>query len=94
MMKPKNKNIRLLMSGLICIALLLTIVPRGKTILELSIQKQELKKEKAQLQEVNRQYQEKLQELKTPEAIEKLARERLGMVKNGEKLIIDLQQDK
>lgn len=93
-MKPKNKNIRLLMSGLICIALLLTIVPRGKTILELSIQKQELKKEKAQLQEVNRQYQEKLQELKTPEAIEKLARERLGMVKNGEKLIIDLQQDK
>lgn len=93
-MKPKNKNIRLLMSGLICIALLLTIVPRGKTILELSIQKQELKKEKAQLQEVNRQYQEKLQELKTPEAIEKLARERLGMIKNGEKLIIDLQQDK
>lgn len=93
-MKPKNKNIRLLMSGLICIALLLTIVPRGKTILELSAQKQELKKEKAQLQEVNRQYQEKLQELKTPEAIEKLARERLGMVKNGEKLIIDLQQDK
>ncbi len=92
-MKPKNKNMRLFMSGLICIALLLTIVPRGKTILELSAQKRELKNEKAQLLEMNRQYQAELEELKTPQVIEKLARERLGMVKNGEKVILDLQQD-
>ncbi len=84
---------RLFMSGLICIALLLTIVPRGKTILELSAQKRELKNEKAQLLEMNRQYQAELEELKTPQVIEKLARERLGMVKNGEKVILDLQQD-
>ncbi|NLV21197.1 MAG: septum formation initiator family protein [Syntrophomonadaceae bacterium] len=92
-MKPKNKNLRLLISGLVCIVLLVTIVPRGKTILELSAQKQELKKQKAELQQVKHQYQEKLEELKTPEAIERLARERLGMIKDGEKVIIDLQQD-
>lgn len=92
-MKPKNKNLRLLISGLVCIVLLTTIVPRGKTILELSAQKQELKKQKAELQQVKHQYQEKLEELKTPEAIERLARERLGMIKDGEKVIIDLQQD-
>jgi len=92
-MKPNNKNMRLFISGLVCIVLLVTIIPRGKTILELSAQKQELKKQKAELQQVNREYQKNLQELKTPEEIERLARERLGMVKNGEKVIIDLQQD-
>jgi cell division protein FtsB len=92
-MKPENKRRRLLMSGLICIVLLVTIVPRGKTIMEMSAQKRELKNEKAQLQEINRQYQDKLRDLKAPETIEKLARERLGMVKNGEKVIIDLQED-
>lgn len=92
-MKPKNKNLRLLVSGLVCIALFVTIVPRGKTIMELSAQKQELKKQKAELQQVKNHNQERLQELKTPEAIERLARERLGMVKNGEKVIIDLKQD-
>jgi cell division protein FtsB len=61
--------------------------------MELSAQKRELKNEKAQLQEINRQYQDKLRDLKAPETIEKLARERLGMVKNGEKVIIDLQED-
>jgi cell division protein FtsB len=73
--------------------LLVTIIPRGKTLLELSAQKRELKKQKVELQQVNREYQKKLENLKTPEEIERLARERLGMVKNGEKVIIDLQQD-
>lgn len=92
-MKPDNKNMRLFISGLVCIVLLITIIPRGKTILELSAQKRELKKQKVELQQVNREYQKKLDELKTPEEIERLARERLGMVKNGEKVVIDLQQD-
>jgi cell division protein FtsB len=92
-MRPDNKNMRLFISGLVCIVLLITIIPRGKTILELSAQKRELKKQKVELQQVNREYQKKLDELKTPEEIERLARERLGMVKNGEKVIIDLQQD-
>jgi len=96
-MKPEQtgkKKWRLFLTGLICVVLLVTIIPRGKTILELSAQKRELKKEKAELLKVNHQYQANLQELKTPEAIERLARERLGMVKNGEKVIIDVQQDK
>ncbi|HNX92572.1 MAG TPA: septum formation initiator family protein [Syntrophomonas sp.] len=92
-MKPNNKNMRLFISGLVCIVLLVTIVPRGKTILELSAQKRELKKQKVELQQIKRDYQKNLQELKTPEEIERLARERLGMVKSGEKVIIDLQQD-
>ena len=96
-MKPKQtgkKNLRLFLTGLICVVLLVTIIPRGKTILELSAQKRELKKERTELLKVNHQYQANLQELKSPEAIERLARERLGMVKNGEKVIIDVQQDK
>lgn len=92
--QPKKKKQRLFLTGLICIVLLVTIVPRGKTILELSSRKQALKQEKSELLKVNHQYQDSLQEIKTPAAIERLARERLGMVKNGEKVIIDLQQDK
>lgn len=92
-MKAKNKNFRLLISGLVCITLFVTIIPRGKTILELSAQKQELKTQKAELQQKEEHFQEKLQEIKTPEAIERLARERLGMVKDGEKVLIDIKQD-
>lgn len=96
-MKPEHlrkKRMRLFLTSLICVVLLVTIVPRGKSILELSSRKQALKQEKVELIKVNHQYQEELQELKTPEAIERLARERLGMVKNGEKVIIDRQKDK
>lgn len=96
-MKPEHlrkKRMRLFLTSLICVVLLVTIIPRGKSILELSSRKQALKQEKVELIKVNHQYQKELQELKTPEAIERLARERLGMVKNGEKVIIDLQEDK
>jgi cell division protein FtsL len=92
-MKPKNNNLRRLVGGLICIVLLMTIIPRGKTIIELSAQKRELKKQKAELQEVYRDYRTTITELKTPEAVERLARERLGMVKPGEKIIVDVQDD-
>ena len=92
--QSEKRKRRILLTGLICVVLLVTIVPRGKAILELSSRKQALKQEKSELLKANHQYQDNLQEIKTPAAIERLARERLGMVKNGEKVIIDLQQDK
>jgi len=47
-----------------------------------------LKKE--QLIEKNRQYQSHLQEMQSDEMLEKLAREELGMIKPGEKVLVEV----
>lgn len=93
----KNKKIKkpgkLFLTGLVCLLLLFTIVPRAKSIVELSIRKKELQKEKAVLVKVNSERKDELSELKSPETIERMAREQLGMVKNGEKVVIEVISD-
>lgn len=91
--KKIKKPGRLFLTGLICLLLLVTIVPRAKSIVELSARKQELQKEKAVLMQINREQKKELAELKSPEAIERMAREQLGMVKSGEKVVIDVISD-
>ncbi len=68
--KSKLKSGRLFFTGLICLLLLFTIVPRAKTIVELSTRKEELQKEKAALIKINSEHKKELVELKSPEAIE------------------------
>ena len=90
----KEKKIKkpgsLFLTGLICLLLLFTIVPRAKSIVELSARKQELQKEKAALIKINSEHKKELAELKSPQAIERIAREQLGMVKNGEKVVVEV----
>jgi len=91
--KKIKKPGRLFLTGLICLLLLFTIVPRAKSIMELSARKQELQKEKAVLMKINSEHKKELTELKSPAAIERIAREQLGMVKSGEKVVVEVITD-
>lgn len=82
------------MTGLLCIVLLVTLVPRTISIWELSVKKKDLEQEKAQLVQINQVKQKQLDELGTPQAIERIAREQLGMVKNGERVIVKVIEEK
>jgi len=93
-MKPNDKRLRRVFVGLVCCLLLFTIVPRAKTIFELSARKKELLQEKARLTQVNTERCKTLDAIDSPEGIERIAREQLGMVKNGEKTIIKVIPNK
>jgi cell division protein FtsB len=93
-MNRKKKSIRMFITGLLAIMLLLGIVPRAKSIVELSSQKKALQQEKARLEMINSERSKVLSSLDTPEAIERIAREKLGMVKNGEKVIVKVVNHK
>ena len=83
-----NRRPRLILTVLLCGMLLFTIVPRAKTIYVLSVRKHELLQEKSRLTEINAQRQQTLATIDSPEGMERIAREQLGMVKNGERTII------
>ncbi|MFA7078862.1 MAG: septum formation initiator family protein [Syntrophomonas sp.] len=83
-----NKRFRLVLTGLLCAILLFTIIPRAKTIYELSVRKNALLQEKEELTQINEERRQTLAEIDSPAGIERIAREQLGMVKKGERNII------
>lgn len=87
--KPSRRGPKLLI-GAVCLLLAFTIVPRVKTVWELSAQRNQLQQQKAVLEKVNKELSLKAQKANTPENIEKIAREQLGMVKKGEKALIQV----
>lgn len=86
-LKP-NRRFRLIITGLLGVVLLFTIVPRAAAIYQLSSRKHELIQEKQQLALINEEYRQTLAEIESPLGIERIAREQLGMVKNGERPVI------
>lgn len=90
--KTPRKPFKLIVGSLLCLLMLLTIVPRVKTIVELSDQKQELQKKKISLTKINVEHKKELKELKSSEAIERIAREQLGMIKKGERPVVEVME--
>ncbi|CFX10601.1 Septum formation initiator [Syntrophomonas zehnderi OL-4] len=87
---PERRPLKWAVTGLICMFLMITIVPRVHTIWELANRKSELQQEKLTLTKINKERQKELEELKSPEAIERIAREQLGMIKKGERVVIEV----
>ncbi len=73
--------------GFVCLAWWL---PQYQRIQELNIRIAELEKRKLEIQTVNQGLQERIIWLGTDAAVERLAREELGMVKPGERVLLDL----
>jgi cell division protein FtsB len=90
--KPKPK--RIWVFSVVLIILAVTIIPRARTIWELSARKEQLEKEKIRLVQINTNYKRQLQALDSPEAMERIAREQLGMVKKGERVIMQVTREK
>lgn len=91
--KKKKSISRMFFVGLLGICLIFTIVPRVKSIIELGQQKEELEKKKTESIEENHVLQEKKTQAESLGNIEKIAREQLGMVKEGESAIIQVVPD-
>ncbi|MEN6390299.1 MAG: septum formation initiator family protein [Syntrophomonas sp.] len=69
------------------------VVPRALTVHDLGQRKAVLEQRKAALLEKNQQLTLEKNSLNSPETIERIARERLGMLKNGERYIVTKQGD-
>ncbi len=83
-----NRRLKKILTVFLCTLLLIAIVPRAVTIYELSARKQVLLQEKERLTQINQERSQILADVDTPQGIEKIAREQLGMVKKGERTII------
>ncbi|NLW90287.1 MAG: hypothetical protein GXY34_01610 [Syntrophomonadaceae bacterium] len=89
----KSKPAKRIFIMLVCFVMMVTIIPRAKTIWELNGRKQQLVMEKNQVQRLNQQLKEQLIESKKPETVERIAREKLKMVKEGETYVIEVSAD-
>lgn len=89
-MKSKAKPLKRIFVMLVCFAMMVTIIPRVKTIWELNEQKEQLVMEKAQVKQLNDQLKAQLKEAKKPEMVERIAREKLKMVKDGESYVVEV----
>lgn len=74
--------------GTICLLLVFSVFPRVKTVYELSAQRNQLEQQRTALQKTNKALSNRAKQINSPENIEKIAREQLGMVKKGETALV------
>jgi cell division protein FtsL len=86
--KSVKRPWRLIGIGLLCSVMAFTLIPRITTVVELSQRQQSLLAQKAALEQEQQRLQIELEKADSPENIERLAREQLGMVKPGEQRLI------
>ena len=85
--------LKLTVFSMIFVLVGLTVVPKVKTIWELSERRDRLEQQKAIMVRENEKLEQELKSLDSRVAVEKLAREQLGMVKNGEQYVRSLTAD-
>lgn len=88
-----NNKKRALLLSIVCLAVIFTIVPRVKMVWDLTQQKEELQQQRAKLLQVNHSLKKESNELNSAAAVERIAREQLGMVKPGEKVVVEVAGD-
>lgn len=96
-MKRKVKTRRTLKSpnlpGWVILAVLLCIVafgPQTIKLWKLNNQINSLEAQKHQMQDKNKFYNAQVKNLQSDKTIEKIAREKLGMIKPGEKVLVEV----
>lgn len=93
--KPERKGIwRFLLIGVLCGLMLIIVAPKLKIIYQMDGQRHSLEQEKKELEKKNQELKARLIEMDSAVAVEKIAREQLGMVKKGEKIIIPLKEER
>jgi cell division protein FtsB len=70
-----------------------TLIPRVYTIWKLDGQKQALEQKKLEAAQINQELAEQKDKLSSPLVVERIAREQLGMVKKGEKVLMEMETD-
>lgn len=90
--KNKNSRTRLIILSIIGLVLVFSIFPRARTIYELSLRKDDLLQQKRTIEVYNEELTIKLKQSEEPQAVERIAREKLGMIKPGEKYIMPVEE--
>ncbi|HNX28852.1 MAG TPA: cell division protein FtsL [Syntrophomonadaceae bacterium] len=88
--KSPAKMVVLTIIGLIMI---FSILPRAKSIYELSLRRDELLQQHKIMEAQNKELAVKLKQSEQPQQVEKIAREKLGMIKPGEKYIVPVEEN-
>lgn len=91
--KPRKQKAGLFNLRWLTVFLVICSISFGSQAVTIWKMKHEIKSltlKKEQLIEKNRQYQSHLQEMQSDEMLEKLAREELGMIKPGEKVLVEV----
>jgi len=89
--KPRfSTEIMFIVSVVFCVSLSIIYLSRYSTIRGLLLKEEELVKKVEELEKENRKLKQNLEILQTPEGIERLARERLGLVKPDEIVVIPI----
>ena len=95
-LQPKKKRPRFstevmfIVSVIFCVSLSIIYLSRYSTIRNLLNREDELTRKVEELERDNRKLKQNLQNLQTPEGIERLARERLGLVKPEEIVVVPI----
>lgn len=89
-----STEIMFILSVIFCVALSITYLVRYNNIRNLLQREVELKEKIEALERENRHLKQNLDMLSTPEGIERLARERLGLVKPEELVIYTINESK
>lgn len=84
---------KLAVFSIVFVLIALTVVPKAKMIWDLSGRRDKLEQQKTDLVNENNELEKELKRLDSRVAVEKLAREQLGMVKNGEQYVRPLTED-
>lgn len=96
--KPKEQKARIFNLRWLLVFVVICSLSFGSQALTIWEMKQEIKTltlKKQELTQENKHYQNNLRAARTDEMLEKLAREELGMIKPGEKVLVEvLPQDK
>ncbi len=79
---------KIIVLGVIGFVLAFTIIPGAKNIAELNSRKENLEQKRAENYARNEQLEKELINLESLDTVERIAREQLGMVKEGEKYVI------
>jgi len=91
--EKKGTILKILIAGAIGFLLVISIFPRIKDIYELAERKKQLELRQAELQKINNKLQQELERVTSPAGVEKIAREQLGMVKDGEILVLPVTKE-
>ena len=92
--KPKSKSKRgsIITVGILLALLLFTLTPRCSSIIDLYGQVQILQTDKEQLLAERERLQAEHEKMESLEMVERLAREKLGLVKQGERFLLEVDQ--
>ncbi|MGI5911259.1 MAG: FtsB family cell division protein [Syntrophomonadaceae bacterium] len=87
---PRRSPLKLVVIAVVIFFLLAPIVPQLRSIWELHRQMEKLQEQKAELESIQQELQQELKEASSLATVERIAREQLGMVKEGESRIVKI----